>query len=102
MNNKKFVAFEAKKTKQIYGGYKVTLKVYSIKQNKLLFLWLVKYYTASTMWDNSEVYNFLINNKYIPKKAFDYSINWNSWGWYYLQSNPYCKIQIISDYIDFN
>ena len=92
---KNFVWFEAKATKRVYGWYNITLKIYSNIKNNLQYIGTIKYCTASTRWADSEVYNFLIDNKYIPKKAYKYSESPCSGGGYYLYNNPYCKIQII-------
>jgi len=93
---KNFIWFEAKATKRVYGGRNITLTIYENIKNKLVYIWETKYCTASTRWADSEVYNFLIDNKYIQKKAFTYSkTSWSS-DWYYRHENPYCKIQIIN------
>ena len=50
-----------------YGGAKVGLKVYQVKQNKPEFLGRVEYHTGATMGAVSEVNRFLKENKHVPK-----------------------------------
>jgi len=92
---KNYVWFEAKATKRIYWGYNITLKIYRVIKNELKYIGETKYCTASTRWTESEVYNYLIDNKEIPKKAYKLSESPCSDPWYYQHNNPYCKIKII-------
>lgn len=89
---KNFIWFK----KSVWKTEKRLIKIYSIKKNTLNYIGELVYTINSTRWDRSEVYNFLIDKNYIPKKAYDYSVNNWSWPWYYRELNPFCNINIIS------
>ena len=70
----------------------ITLKVFQSKKNRPNYIWELKYNTSTTRWEDSEIYNFLIDNKIIPKKAFDFSTSSSTWPWCYRSYNPWCEI----------
>lgn len=64
------------------GSY-TTLKIFQIKKNTAHFRGYVKVNELSTKGYRSEVFNWLINNKYIPKSYFKLSsCAWSGEGYY--------------------
>ena len=54
---------------------KVTADVYRVKNNKPILIGIVWWNTASCRGDKSEVMNFLVEQKEIPKKNYGYYHN---------------------------
>lgn len=71
---------------------KITLRIHQIIRNKLKYIWELEYNLGITKGEDSEVYNFIIENWNIPKKAFNISQCAWRWAWYYTLDNPYCRI----------
>ena len=70
--------------------------VYQIKQNKPLYIGFFSYSTASTRGAQHEVFNYLMNNGYIPKKYYKSSeCAWRGAGYFFGEvENHYSIIRI--------
>ena len=57
------------------GGFKVTARVFRAKSNQPIFIGETWWNTASCRGDESEVMNFLIEEKEVPKRDYGYYYN---------------------------
>lgn len=55
------------KNPSIYGGRRQKATIYQVKKNNIIYIGQTEWHTASYRGSESEVNQFLINNKYIPK-----------------------------------
>lgn len=72
-----------KSNRRVYGGLNETAKIYGIKKGRLIYLTSVKWCTASTCGEKSEVFQKLVSEGYIAKKWLKSSeSSWSSGGYF--------------------
>lgn len=60
------------------------LTIYTIKNNKPVYIGTVEYSTGSTRGAKHEAFNYLMDNGYIPKKYYNSSVDpWTGPGYFY-------------------
>lgn len=62
---------ELEKVNKTYGGQKRNITIYQLKNNDIIKLGGVYYYTVSTVGAISEVNQWLYQNKYITKRDIE-------------------------------
>lgn len=50
---------------------KCVINIYRVKKNNLIRLGAISFNTGSTKGDESEIYTFLVDHKYLPIKQFE-------------------------------
>lgn len=67
--------------------------VYQIKKNKPIYIGFFSYSTGSTRGSQHEVFNYLMNNGYIPKKYYNSSVcSWRGAGYFFGKVTEYYNI----------
>jgi hypothetical protein len=77
-----YYKIESKNKKRTGTGFIVTAIVYTVRRGKIVDIGTIKWDTSSTKGEKSEVYQFLMKNKFVSVKEYT-----NNRGYYRLDNS---------------